>query len=91
MDPGVRSRPPPAGIQPETLDELLARLSASEDGLSERDAEARRQAFGFNELAPSRLPARLAELFRSSLNPLVVILLVAGTASAFLGGPSWRS
>ena len=85
MVPRVPSRPPPPAIRPETLDELLARLSASEEGLSERDAEARRQAFGFNELAPSRLPARLAELFRSSLNPLVIILLVAGAASAFLG------
>jgi Mg2+-importing ATPase len=71
--------------RPESLAELLARLGTSEEGWSTREAEERLQALGPNALGASPLSSRLAELLRSTANPLVVILLVAAVASAVLG------
>jgi Mg2+-importing ATPase len=67
------------GAQPE--------LEASSAGLSTAEAERRLRASGANELATRGLQTKVLELLRSVANPLVVILLVAGTASAFVGEP----
>jgi Mg2+-importing ATPase len=69
----------------ETLGDLLARLRSSENGLSSREAQQRLQQLGPNEPSAPRPGTRVLELLRSSVNPLLVILLVAGAASAFLG------
>jgi Mg2+-importing ATPase len=73
------------GVQNETIAELFARLGTSSRGLSSREAEERLQTYGPNEMAVARLRSKIAEFLRAVVNPLVVILLVAGTASAFLG------
>src|SRR6185503_17298384 len=64
---------------------LLLRLESSRDGLSGAEAEQRLQVRGLSPPAFMRLRARVGEFLRVSANPLVVILLAAGTASAFLG------
>jgi Mg2+-importing ATPase len=68
------------------LEDLLAQLESSKQGLSSAEAARRFEQLGPNEPATTtRLGSTIAELVRASANPLVVILLVAGAASAFLG------
>jgi Mg2+-importing ATPase len=74
-----------ATIGPDRLEELFARLGSSKDGLAAGEAARRLKEAGPNELAPTRLRTKVRELLRASANPLILILLVAGTASAFLG------
>jgi len=74
-------RPGPA----ESLDDLLRRLGTSQDGLSAAEAARRLAASGPNELRTAHLRAEVVELLRSAVNPLVIILLIAGIASAVLG------
>jgi Mg2+-importing ATPase len=72
-------------IQSRTVAQLIARLRTTTEGLSSAEAAGRLRAHGANELVASRLYSKVAEFLRVVVNPLVVILLVAGTASAFLG------
>lgn len=67
------------------LEALLARLKTTWEGLSHVEAARRLQIGGPNEPASTAGGSRILELVRASTNPLVVILLVAGIASAFLG------
>ena len=67
----------------ETASELMKRLETSEEGLSSEEAARRAQACGPNEMATVHVGRKVLEVIRSILNPLAVILLVAGAASAF--------
>jgi len=69
----------------ETLAELLARLGTSAEGLAGPEAERRLEEHGPNQLTGTTLRARVLEMVRGALNPLVLILLVACLAAAFLG------
>jgi len=69
----------------ETLADMLRRLDASEHGLGAESAAARLRDGGPNTFGAASLPSKVAEVLRSLFNPLVIVLLVAGTASAFLG------
>ncbi|HEX7941263.1 MAG TPA: magnesium-translocating P-type ATPase [Gemmatimonadaceae bacterium] len=71
----------------ETAVELMKRLGTSADGLSSEEAAQHARACGPNEMATVHVGRTVLEVIRSILNPLVVILLVAGAASAFLGEP----
>ncbi len=75
----------PRGLQEETRAEQLARLRTSPDGLSSSEVAERLRVYGANELTTTRLRSKIAGFLRAIVNPLVVILLIAGTASAFLG------
>lgn len=68
----------------EPLDRLLERLGTCATGLSTEEAVQRLRTYGGNTVAGRTLRARVFELARSIANPLVIILLVAGTASAFV-------
>ena len=72
-------------LRTESLDDLLRRLDTSREGLRSREAAQRLTAFGPNQLRTSRFHTELIETIQAAANPLVVILLVAGAASAFLG------
>ena len=72
-------------LQHERLDDLFARLSSSREGLDSAEAARRLSASGPNEFQTTRRRAEIEELVRSAVNPLVLILLVAGVASAFVG------
>ncbi|MBX5483537.1 MAG: magnesium-translocating P-type ATPase [Myxococcaceae bacterium] len=67
------------------LADLLARLRASPDGLTSTEAVARLVSAGRLAPARSRLREGLTEFARAAASPLMLILLVAGAASAFLG------
>jgi len=54
-------------------------------GLTAEEAEARLERFGPNELASAQHHSVLSDLWREFMNPLVLILLIAAAASAFLG------
>jgi P-type Mg2+ transporter len=72
-------------LKGESLDRLFARLQTSNTGLSANEAARRLKTFGPNQLQTVRVRTELTELLRAAANPLVVILLIAGVASAFLG------
>jgi Mg2+-importing ATPase len=73
------------GLHGESIDDLLARLQTSRQGLSADEASRRLKTFGANQIQIARLQSELAELIRASAHPLVSILLIAGAASAVLG------
>jgi P-type Mg2+ transporter len=54
-------------------------------GLTAQEAEARLEQFGPNEPAATKQHSFLSDLLHQFTNPLVLILLIAAVASAFLG------
>ena len=85
----ARQRKPKPTVDPEEIlflptEEVLARLGTSQSGLTSEEAKKRLEIYGYNEFAKKRRTALVAFLshFKS---PLVIILLVAGVISAFLG------
>ena len=78
------SREASAHVRPDApLEKLTSELGTSSEGLTTVEA-LRRLEVSLRAPAASTLRSKLGFL-RTSLNPLVVILLVAGAASAFLG------
>jgi Mg2+-importing ATPase len=67
------------------LADHLAALAANEDGLSADEAARRLRTYGPNAVATRRRGALAFQVLSFFLNPLVLILLVAGLISAFLG------
>jgi len=67
------------------VDVLLSRLGTSISGLSSDEAEKRLEIYGYNELAKRRKRAAIVEFLLHFRSPLVIILLVAGLISGFLG------
>src|SRR3974390_1645662 len=59
--------------------------SAAPAGLTAQEAAARLEQFGPNEPAATRRYSFFSDLLRVFKNPLVLILLIAAIASAFLG------
>src|SRR5690242_17499758 len=68
-----------------SIEELLAQLRASIDGLSSDEAAERLRRHGPNEPKPLQRSGPFTELARFCANPLVLILLAASVVSAFLG------
>jgi Mg2+-importing ATPase len=80
-----QDRASPRRLQGESLDDVFARVRASNQGLSSDEATQRLRKSGPNQLQIARFQSELADLVRAAANPLVIILLIAGAASAFLG------
>jgi Mg2+-importing ATPase len=68
-----------------SVDELLKRLNTSSAGLSSSDVEERLKVFGYNELVKKKKRAAIVEFFSHFRSPLIIILLIAGLISGFLG------
>lgn len=68
-----------------SIDELLIRLNTSQSGLTSKEVEKRRQIYGPNELAKKKKRTGIVEFFLHIANPLIIILLLAGLISFFLG------
>ena len=68
-----------------SLDEVLKKLQTGADGISSEEAAARFVQFGPNELHRRPRRAFLLQLFTRFRNPLVVLLLAAGSVSAMTG------
>jgi len=69
----------------ETIPRLLARLSATETGLTSDDARARLAACGANVATTEKPPPLWLQFLTRFRNPLVIILLVASALSAATG------
>ncbi len=69
------------------VDRLLAELATTREGLSEDEAAERHERVGPNELETPARRALIAQLARHLIDPLVAILLIAATVSAFAGEP----
>ncbi len=67
------------------IDELLTRLNTSLSGLSSEEAEKRLKIYGYNELAKRKKRTAIVNFLFHFRNPLVIILLIAGLISGFLG------
>ncbi|HEY9227032.1 MAG TPA: cation-transporting P-type ATPase, partial [Gemmatimonadaceae bacterium] len=67
------------------LDTVLATLGTSRDGLSADEAAHRLALGGAADPSAAHLRLHVLEFLRASANPLVIILLVAGVASALFG------
>ncbi len=59
--------------------------AAAARGLTSQEAESRLQQFGPNDPAPAKPHSAILDFLRLFLNPLALILLIAATASVFLG------
>ena len=59
--------------------------TAGTPGSTSQEAAVRLQQFGPNDPVPRRRSSAVVELLRLFLNPLVLILLIAASVSAFLG------
>jgi Mg2+-importing ATPase len=67
------------------VDDVLARLKTSESGLSSQEVQSRLATYGPNELAEKQKRTGLVEVLYHLRNPLVLILLIAGLISGFVG------
>ena len=65
--------------------EPSALATSAVEGLSSQEAAERLRQLGPNDPAPPRRSSALLDLLRLFLNPLVLVLLVAASVSAFLG------
>lgn len=74
-----------SGQGTDPLAELFTGLASSERGLTGVVAASRLRDAGPNAMAARAWRTRVLDLIRAVANPLVIILIVAGTASAFLG------
>lgn len=69
----------------QTSEEAMAELGVTKEGLHTDEIQARRKAYGFNELEEAERSTFIQVFFRQFKDFLVFILLVAATVSAFLG------
>lgn len=61
--------------------DVLAKLHASEEGLSEAEAAKRREQYGSNEIASNQQHSKLTFLAEAFLTPFTVVLLILATLS----------
>ncbi|MEM4054748.1 MAG: magnesium-translocating P-type ATPase [Desulfurococcaceae archaeon] len=67
------------------VEKLLSRLKSSMNGLSSEEAERRLRVFGYNEFARRKKRATVINFLSHFKSPLIIILLIAGLISGFLG------
>ncbi|MGK7294581.1 MAG: cation-translocating P-type ATPase [Candidatus Wenzhouxiangella sp. M2_3B_020] len=68
-----------------SADDALSKLDGDQDGLSDDEAERRRERHGANELPEEDRPGLLRIFLRQFKDPLVYVLLIAGLVSLGLG------
>ena len=67
------------------VDEVLAQLKTAQSGLSAQEVERRITTYGPNELEDKQKRTGFVEVLYHLRNPLVLILLIAGLVSGFVG------
>jgi Mg2+-importing ATPase len=67
------------------LSEVFKNLQTSEKGLNQRDIYERLQKYGLNEIAHEKPPSWYSLLLANFANPFVILLIVLGIISFFLG------
>lgn len=63
--------------------EVIKNLETSPQGLSEKQAEKRRQKYGLNKLAEQKKDSIFKKFLKELANPMVIVLIVAAVVSAF--------
>lgn len=66
------------------VDEIFKSLNATEEGLTNEEADTRLQQYGPNRLAEEEKVSRLKILIHQFTSPLIFILLIAAIVTAFL-------
>ena len=93
-DNNISSNSPAAAIKPPLtseelvtlpVEELLGRLDTTSQGLSSEEAVERLETYGRNELAQQAKHSAVIEFISHFKSPLIIILLIAGVISGFLG------
>ncbi len=67
------------------INELFVRLDTSQSGLSPQEAENRLDMYGRNELVKRKKRTAVVDFLLHFRSPLLIILLIAGLISGFLG------
>jgi Mg2+-importing ATPase len=67
------------------VNDVLDRLNSSQLGLTSEQAEENLQAYGYNEVAKKKRRTAAIKLLLLFRNPLILILLLAGTISGAVG------
>lgn len=67
------------------IDDILSKLNTSQSGLASDEVERRLGIYGRNELAKRKKRATIVQFFSYFRNPLILILIIAGTISFFYG------
>ncbi len=67
------------------IESLMSKLKTSQSGLSSREASRLLGIYGHNELAKKPKRSAIVEFLLHFKNPLIIILLAAGTVSSLLG------
>ncbi len=70
------------------INKLLERLGSSRQGLTSEQVERHLELYGHNELAKKKRRTPIIKFLLYLRNPLVLILLFAGSISALLGDPT---
>ena len=68
-----------------TIEEVFDKLQASENGLSTKEAEQRKNKYGLNELPKKEKDSILKIFIQEILDPIVLLLIVAIIASILVG------
>ena len=68
-----------------SIADVFKELASSESGLTRADAARRLTQYGPNQPAPPKHSGPLLQFLHFCVNPLVLILLIASVASAFIG------
>ena len=61
--------------------EVIKNLETSPQGLSEEQAEKRRQKYGLNKLAEQKKDSIFKKFLKELANPMVIVLIVAAVVS----------
>jgi Mg2+-importing ATPase len=72
-------------LQNLSIDQIFAQFGTSQAGLSSEEAEHRLRVYGYNEFAKRKRRTTFTEFLFHLRNPLVIILLLSGILSFFLG------
>ncbi len=67
------------------IEDVLARLGSTREGLSSEEAAKRLQRFGFNELEEAKRISRLEIFISQFKNILIIVLIVAAVLSGLIG------
>jgi Mg2+-importing ATPase len=67
------------------MDELYAKFNTSDSGLTSEAAEKSLEIYGPNEIVRQKKRSTVIHFFGHFANPLILILLFAGTVTGFLG------
>ncbi|MBP2642088.1 MAG: ATPase, P-type (transporting), superfamily, subfamily, partial [Firmicutes bacterium] len=65
--------------------EAMDIVDTNQNGLTDEEAEKRRERFGANALPVKEPPGLISIFFRQFLNPLIYILVAAAIASTLIG------